>query len=142
MLAAALVGVASVSSGPASTQTPTPTVRVATTTDASSIAAVRQALENDPVYVAPDAEAARLVDADALRRTIGDAPLVVAVLPDAARNAGPERSVDELPAASGGSRAVVVRAGRSRRAAASSAVLPPGRAGELARTAQRNHAGA
>src|SRR5439155_11435 len=56
-------------------------------TNASSIDGVRQALAGDPVYVAPDAEAASLVDADALRREIGEAPIAVAVLPAAARNA-------------------------------------------------------
>ncbi|MDQ1636293.1 MAG: hypothetical protein QOJ32_3102 [Frankiaceae bacterium] len=114
----------------------------ATATDASSISAVRQALQNDPVYVAADAEAAGLVDADALRRTIGDAPIVVAVLPAAATRAVPSGSADDLPAAIGGRRAVVVLAGRSLRAAASSSVLPAGRAGQVARDAQRAHSGA
>ena len=110
--------------------------------DDSSISGVQQALERNPVYVAPDAEAASLVDADALRRALGNAPIVVAVLPTAARNAVQGESVDGLPAAIGGRRAVVVLCGRSLRAAASSTVLPAGRAGDLARDAQQRHSGA
>src|SRR4051812_32053550 len=83
--------------------------------DSTSLDAVRQALANDPVYVAPDAEAAKLVDADALRRQIGSSPIAIAVLPAAARNAT-NGNVDELPQAIGGNRAVIVLCGRSLRA--------------------------
>lgn len=139
LLLAALVSTAA----PAAAATrPSDLRAAAATTDTSSISAVQAALENDPVYVAPDAEGAPLVDAGALRRAIGDAPIVVAVLPTQARAAAPGGSVDALPEAIGGRRAVVVLCGRSLRAGASSSVLPAGRAGELARQAQQSHDGA
>jgi hypothetical protein len=108
---------------------------------AAQLDTVRSALAGDPVYVARDAEAAPLVNVSALRRSIGDARIVVAVLPNSAR-AATNGSVDDLPRAIGGERAVVVLCGRSLRAAASSSVLPSGRAGQLARQAQQDHAGA
>jgi hypothetical protein len=55
---------------------------------AQSVDAAANALKSDPVYVAPDAELASQVDADALKARIdsaGAAPLFIAVLPQSAQ---------------------------------------------------------
>src|SRR4051794_12307003 len=55
---------------------------------AQSVNAAANALKGDPIYIAPDAELASQVDADALQARIksaGAAPLYIAVLPQSAQ---------------------------------------------------------
>ncbi|GAC1331302.1 MAG: hypothetical protein NVSMB13_19610 [Mycobacteriales bacterium] len=101
---------------------------------ATAVQNATAALRSDPVYVDPAAEAASVVDADALRRQIrsGSTRIVIAVLPaTAAAEAG---GADALPTTIGrslGGRVTVgVLAGNSLRAA--SDALPSGEAATLA----------
>jgi len=102
------------------------------------------ALRNDPVYVDPAAEAASVVDVDALRRQIksGSTRIVVAVLPASAANSV-SGGADGLPAAIGsslgGRDTVGVLVGNSFRAA--SDALPRGEAQSLANGAVSAHPG-
>ncbi|HMA47999.1 MAG TPA: hypothetical protein VKP11_12535, partial [Frankiaceae bacterium] len=100
------------------------------------------ALRGDPVYVDPAAEGAGVVDAGRVRQAVGGAPVVVAVLPAAARQevGGDPGALPRAIGARVPGRTVVVLCGRSLRAG--SPLLPAGRAGELAQAAQAEHAGA
>lgn len=71
------------------------------TAAAQSVSEAASALRDDPVYVAPGAELAGQVDADALRSAIGDKAVFVAVLPASAVEGSAGRTVGELRQAVG-----------------------------------------
>lgn len=71
------------------------------TAAAQSVNDAASALREDPVYIAPGAELAGQVDAEALRNEIGDSRVFVAVLPESAVEGSAGRTLGELRQAVG-----------------------------------------
>jgi len=94
---------------------------------AAGLNEVRSALQSDPVFVDPQAEAANLVDAGRVRTVIGSAPIVVAVLPQSDGTAA--GGCDNVPGLIRGERTVLVLCGYQ--PAAGSAVLRAGAAAAI-----------